>query len=91
MYAAVVTLAIEAGQAPAAAAVLMNDILPRIRSAPGFITGYWLEPVDGRGLSFVVFATEEQARASTPPADGWEAPGVTVPAVEIRRVAVTVP
>lgn len=68
MHAALVTLTIDPDQAPAAAAALMNDILPRVRSAPGFITGYWLEPADGRGLSIVLFENEEQARESTPPA-----------------------
>ncbi|WP_328665903.1 hypothetical protein OG905_02355 [Streptomyces sp. NBC_00322] len=69
----------------------MNDILPRVRSAPGFITGYWLEPADGRGLSIVLFENEEQARESTPPAGDWTAPGVTINGVEIRRVAATAP
>ncbi|MER6145329.1 hypothetical protein ABT174_35785 [Streptomyces sparsogenes] len=88
MYAALVTLTIDPAQAPAAAAALMEDVLPRIRSASGFLTGYWLEPVDGRGFSMTVFETEEQARAATPPALGWTAPGVTVESVEFRRVAV---
>jgi hypothetical protein len=37
---------------------LTHDILAAIRSAPGCVAGYWLEPVDGHGLSFVVFETE---------------------------------
>lgn len=91
MHAALVTLTIDPDQAPAAAAALMNDILPRVRSAPGFITGYWLEPADGRGLSIVLFENEEQARESTPPADDWTAPGVTINGVEVRRVSATAP
>ena len=61
MHAALVNLTIEPDQAPAAANALTHDILPTIRSAPGFV-GYWLEPVDGHGFSFVVFETEEQDR-----------------------------
>lgn len=91
MHAALVTLTIDPAQAPAAAAALMSDILPGVRSAPGFVAGYWLEPADGRGLSIVLFEDEEQARASTPPAGDWTAPGVTVGGVEIRRVAVAAP
>jgi hypothetical protein len=49
--------------------------------------GYWLEPVDGRGFSFVVFETEEQARRSAPPAGNWAAPGVSINEVDFRRVA----
>ncbi|RNG21638.1 hypothetical protein [Streptomyces botrytidirepellens] len=91
MHAALVTLTIDPDQAPAAAAALMNDILPRVRSAPGLIAGYWLEPADGRGLSVILFETEEQARESTPPASDWTAPGVTINSAEIRRVAATAP
>jgi hypothetical protein len=89
MHAALVKLTIDPDQAPAAADALTNDILPEIRSAPGFVAGFWLEPVDGRGFSFVVFETEEQARRSTPPASTWAAPGVTINDVEYRRVAAT--
>jgi hypothetical protein len=67
-------LTIDPEQAPAAANALTHDILPKIRSAPGFVAGYWLEPAEGRGFSFVVFETEEQARRSTPPASNWAAP-----------------
>jgi hypothetical protein len=70
MHAALVKLTIDQDQAPAAANALTRDILPTIRSAPGFVAGYWLEPVDGHGFSFVVFETEEQARRSAPPATG---------------------
>jgi hypothetical protein len=87
MHAALVTLTIAPDQAPAAANALTHDILPAIRSAPGFVAGYWLEPVDGHGFSFVVFETEEQARRSAPPASNWAAPGVTINDVEFRRVA----
>ena len=87
MHAALVTLTIDPDQAPEAADALTNHLLPAIRSADGFVAGYWLEPVDGRGFSFVVFETEEQARRSAPPAADWAAPGVSIDAVDFRRVA----
>ncbi|HKY12414.1 MAG TPA: hypothetical protein VJL85_03640 [Gaiellaceae bacterium] len=87
MHAALVNLTIDPDQAPAAANALTHDILPAIRSAPGFVAGYWLEPVDGHGFSFVVFETEEQARRSAPPASNWAAPGVSINDVDFRRVA----
>lgn len=90
MYAALVSLTIDPPQAPAAARALMNGILPRVRSAAGFVAGYWLEPADGQGLSIVLFETEEQARAATPPVSSWTAPGITITAVEFRGVAATV-
>jgi hypothetical protein len=89
MYAALVKLTIDPERAPAAAEALMNDILPRLRSAAGFLGGYWLEPVDGEGFSVVLFATEEQARGATPPLSSWAAPGVAITNVDFRRVAAT--
>jgi hypothetical protein len=55
---------------------------------PGLVAGYFVDPVDGRGLAFVVFDREENARRATPPAMSWDGPGVTIHAVEYRRVAV---
>ena len=91
VYAALVTLTIDSDQAPAAAAVLTNDILPTLRAAPGFVAGYWLDPSDDQGFSIVVFESEEQARQSVPPASNWAAPGVTINSVDFRRVAATLP
>jgi hypothetical protein len=92
MYAALITLGIDPHQAPAAAAALTNDILPTLRSAPGFIAGYWLDPaLDGKGFSMVLFESERQARESVPPTCNWDAPGVTIIDVDFRRVAATLP
>ena len=89
MYAALVRLTIDQEQAPAAAAALVSDILPRIRSASGFVAGYWLEPADGQGFSIVLFETEKQARDAAPPVVDWASPGITITEVEFRRVAAT--
>ncbi|WPB91921.1 hypothetical protein [Streptomyces malaysiensis] len=90
MHAVLVTLTIDPAQAPAAAAALMNDVLSKLTAAPGFVSGQWLEPVDGRGMSILTFEDEERARAATPLL-GASAPGVTVESVEFRRVALTAP
>jgi hypothetical protein len=89
VHAALVSLTVDPEQAPAAAATLTDDILPRVRSASGFLAGYWLEPADGQGFSIVVFETEEQAREAAPPVSSWAAPGVDITGVEFRRVAAT--
>ena len=90
MYAALITLTIDPDRAPAAAAALTDEILPTLRSAPGFLAGYWLDPgSDGHGFSMVVFEAEDQVRRSVPPMGNWDAPGVTIDAVEFRRVAVS--
>lgn len=89
MHAALVRLTIDPEQAPAAAEALMSDILPRVRSASGFVAGYWLEPAEGQGFSIVLFETEEQAREAAPPVNRWTAPGIDITGVEFRRVAAT--
>jgi len=90
MHAALVTLSIDPARAPAAAAAFTRDVLPRVTSAPGFVAGHWLDPVDGRGFAMVLFESEAQTRAAVPPQAGWTAPGVTILGTEIRRVAVSV-
>src|SRR5262249_33970932 len=87
MHAVLVRLTVDPEQAPAAAKALMSDILPRVRSAFGFVAGYWLEPADGEGFSVVLFETEQQARGAAPPLSSWAAPGIAITGVEFRRVA----
>ncbi len=91
MYAALVHLAIEPSLAPAAAAAFTNEILPKVRAAPGFVAGYWVDPIDGQGFGFLLFETEELALSATPPAIAWAAPGVTISRTDVRRVAVAIP
>ncbi len=83
MHAVVATVRVEdADRARAALAGLRLDIVPR---APGFVHAYWLEPVDGIGMSVIVFETREHAEQAVayplPPL-----PGVTPLTVQIREV-----
>jgi hypothetical protein len=68
----------------AAQEVLRSEVVPRVSQAPGFVAGYWLEPKDGKGVSLVVFESEEAARSAAerlqPP------PMVELEAVEVREV-----
>ncbi len=91
MYAALVHLTIDPALAQAAAAAFTDEILPSLRSAPGLVAGYWVDPADRQGFGFLLFETEAQARAATPPTAAWSAPGVTILRTEIRRVAVAIP
>lgn len=91
MHAALISLTIEPEHAPAAAGALMNDILPKITSAPGFVAGYWLEPAEGQGQSILMFETEEQARDASRLTTEGDVPGITINSVDIRRVALSVP
>jgi hypothetical protein len=54
--------------------------------------GYWLAPRDGRGVSIIVFETEQEARTAAGTLRVGEPPtpdapeGVTVRTVEVREV-----
>lgn len=83
MHAVVATVRIEDPEtARAALADLRLTLVPR---APGFVTAYWLAPVDGIGMSVIVFQTREHAEQAAayplPPL-----PGVTPLTVQIREV-----
>jgi hypothetical protein len=83
MHAVVATVRVEdVAVARTALADLRLKLVPR---APGFVSAYWLEPVDGIGMSVIVFQTREHAEQAMayplPPL-----PGVTPQTVEIRGV-----
>jgi hypothetical protein len=65
-----------------ALAGLRVSLVPR---APGFVSAYWLEPVDNVGMSVIIFDTKDHAEEAVaypvPPL-----PGVTLLKVEIREV-----
>ena len=87
MYAALATVSISDYEH--ARRILHDDVLPTITDVPGFVSGHWLAPIDGRGLSIMIFETEDEARAMAeqmPP--GREVNEyVTVQSVEVREVA----
>ncbi len=83
MYAVVSTVGIKDPEvAREALAGLRLNLVPR---APGFVSAYWLAPIDGIGMSVIVFETKQHAEEAVgyplPPL-----PGVTLLTVEIREV-----
>jgi hypothetical protein len=83
MHAVVSTVRIEDLEAARESlAALRVSLVPR---APGFVSALWLAPVDGIGMSVIVFDTEEHAeeaaRYPVPPL-----PGVTTLTVNVREV-----
>jgi hypothetical protein len=83
MHAVVATVRIE--DVAAARAELGRLRLGLVPRAPGFVSAYWLAPVDGIGMSVIVFDSREHAEQAAayplPPL-----PGVTPVNVEIREV-----
>jgi hypothetical protein len=64
---------------------LREQVVPRVSQAPGFVTGYWLRK-DNNGLSFVIFESEETARAASEMIESPNPDAVTVDEVEVREV-----
>ena len=63
----------------------LDEDIPGIKAAPGFLGAYFVAIDDSHGISIEVFETEEQARATAPP-EGAEAPGVTVDTIQFGAV-----
>ena len=64
---------------------LREQVVPRVSQAPGFVTGYWLRK-DDSGLSFLIFESEEAARAMSEQIESPNPDAVTIDEVEVREV-----
>jgi len=53
---------------------------------PGFVSGYWVALPDDKGISIVVFDSEDSAQALAEMAKGVPAGGVTIGSVEVGEV-----
>lgn len=87
MHAVVANVSIEPGAQDATRRQLNDEVVPMVRSNPGFVAGYWVQLEGNRGTSVVVFDTEEHARAAAPPVDNPPVEGVKFESVEIGEVA----
>jgi hypothetical protein len=68
---------------------LTEETVPTVKQAPGFVAGYWSRSEDNRGLGFVVFESEDAARAVAERIRSEGAPdpdAVTIDNVEVREV-----
>jgi hypothetical protein len=88
MYAVVVNVSIAPGQFETSKKALHEQVVPRVKQAPGLVKGFWTVRDDSsQGTSMAVFRTKQDAenalsmiRNSPPP------PGVTMNSVEMREV-----
>jgi hypothetical protein len=87
MYARVGYSRIDAGTQDRSFRDLREKVTPRIQQLPGFVGGYWLEPVDGRGIGVLLFDSREAAESprNLQPGD-HPSEGVTIERVEVREV-----
>lgn len=91
MYAVFVEVNATEANSETAREFLPRVAVPRVRER-GAKAGYWLEAQDGRGVSIVVYETEDEARNAAaifrvgePPMPDSPA-GITVKTVEVREV-----
>jgi hypothetical protein len=71
----------------AGTAQLRDQVVPRVSSAPGFIAGYWVRLQGNKGVSIVVFESEDAAQTMVNMVR--EAPGddsVTIDTMEVGEV-----
>ena len=62
MFAVVVRESGEQAQLDASGPHLEANVLPRVRQAPGFISGVWMTDKAGRTLNVLLFESEDAAR-----------------------------
>jgi hypothetical protein len=95
MYAVLIEVNADESHVDAARDYLPKTAVPMVRDA-GAKAGYWLAPQNGRGLSVVVFDSEDEARTVAAqievgePAMPGAPEGVTVKTVEVREVIASV-
>jgi predicted nucleotidyltransferase len=68
-----------------AQAVLNEQVVPRVKQAPGFVTGYWTRK-DNTGLSMIVFESEDNAQTASQMIPQAIPEGVSLQDVEVREV-----
>ena len=68
--------------------MLEEQVVPLASGAPGFVAGYWTRSEDNRGVSMIVFESEDGARAAAEMiSQGPPNPdAVTLEGVEVREV-----
>jgi hypothetical protein len=68
--------------------VLRETVIPRVKGVPGLVGAYWLRSQDNRGMSVILFDSEDAARAlaETLRSEGPPTDAVTMDTVEVREV-----
>jgi hypothetical protein len=88
VHANVVFVNVDASQADPARRGLHEEVIPRVRQTVGFVAGYWLEPIDGMGISVTLWESEQAAREAAGHIQPASSPttGVKLDRIETREV-----
>lgn len=90
MFAVVVREAGDAAKIDGNASMVSENVAPRVREAPGFVSALWMSDGAGRTLNVLVFESEEAARRSVEAARAAPRPPfMDVEAVELFSVLAT--
>ena len=80
MHAVVSTVTVD--NVEEARALLASARVSLVARAPGLVCAYWLEPIDGIGMSMLVFDSEQHAREAAaypvPPMAGVKLTSMTI-------------
>ncbi len=88
MYAVVTNVSIAPGQFAAARKALSEQVVPRVKQAPGFVKGYWTVRDDSsQGSSMTIFRTKQDADNAAAMVRNTPTPaGVSLNSAEVREV-----
>jgi hypothetical protein len=85
MHAVIVSVTIKDGEQ--ATTHLRNEIVPRVKEAPGFVAGYWVRIGGGdKGRGTMVFESEDAARAVADQVSQDENDAVSLDSVDVGEV-----
>jgi heme-degrading monooxygenase HmoA len=85
MFAVLTKVNVPGGDTPEHLKMLKEEVIPGVKSAPGFIAGYWLKPQGDDATALVVFKDEASAKAAAPE-EGSKMGDVTFKKVDIIEV-----
>jgi hypothetical protein len=84
MHAVIASVTIN--DAEAATENLRNEIVPRVKQAPGFVAGYWVRIEGGNGRGTIVFESEDAARAVAEQVAANPGDAVSIDSIDIGEV-----
>jgi hypothetical protein len=85
MHAVIVSVTIKDGEQ--ATTYLRNEIVPRVKQAPGFVAGYWVRIAGGdKARGTIVFESEDNARAVADQIQQAPGEAVTLDSVDVGEV-----
>jgi hypothetical protein len=85
MHAVIVRVTIS--DVEAATEQLRNEIVPRVKQAPGFVAGYWIRTEgDDKGRGLIVFDSVDAARAAAEQLRAPRGKGATLDYVDVAEV-----